>query len=121
MTEEELRTLFSSVGGLESCKLIRDKVTKASLGYAFVNYQDPRDARKAIRSLQGMKLTTKTIKVRACQIFYTQVLELAMKMNITYEFLGTSQFHWEEGSGKPTVFGTKFVAEKKRFERQRFH
>lgn len=63
MTEEELRTLFSSVGSLESCKLIRDKVTKASLGYAFVNYQDPRDARKAIRSLQGMKLTTKTIKV----------------------------------------------------------
>ena len=26
MTEEELRTLFSSVGPLESCKLIRDKV-----------------------------------------------------------------------------------------------
>ena len=63
MTEEELRTLFSSVGVLESCKLIRDKVTKTSLGYAFVNYQEPRDARKAIRSLQGMKLTTKTIKV----------------------------------------------------------
>lgn len=63
MTEEELRTLFSSVGCLESCKLIRDKVTKASLGYAFVNYQHPCDARKAIHSLQGMKLTTKTIKV----------------------------------------------------------
>ena len=26
MTEDELRTLFSSVGPLESCKLIRDKV-----------------------------------------------------------------------------------------------
>ena len=26
MTEEELKTLFSSVGPLESCKLIRDKV-----------------------------------------------------------------------------------------------
>jgi len=63
MTEEELRTLFTSIGGLESCKLIRDKVTKSSLGYAFVNFQDPRDSRKAIRSLQGMKLTTKTIKV----------------------------------------------------------
>jgi len=63
MTEEELRTLFTSIGTLESCKLIRDKVTKSSLGYAFVNFTDPRDARKAIRSLQGMKLTTKTIKV----------------------------------------------------------
>lgn len=64
MTEEELRTLFTSIGSLESCKLIRDKVTKSSLGYAFVNFQEPRDARKAIRSLQGMKLTTKTIKVQ---------------------------------------------------------
>jgi len=63
MTEEELRTLFSSVGPLESCKLIRDKVTRASLGYAFVNYQHPNDAKKAIESLQGMKLTNKTIKV----------------------------------------------------------
>lgn len=32
MTEEELRTLFSSVGPLESCKLIRDKVC----GYLFL-------------------------------------------------------------------------------------
>jgi len=63
MNEEELRTLFSSVGPLESSKLIRDKVTKASLGYAFVNYQHPTDARKAIDSLQGMKLANKTIKV----------------------------------------------------------
>lgn len=27
MTQEELRSLFSSIGELESCKLIRDKVT----------------------------------------------------------------------------------------------
>lgn len=63
MTEEELRTLFSSVGPLESCKLIRDKVTRSSLGYAFVKYEHPSDAKKAIESLQGMKLTNKTIKV----------------------------------------------------------
>lgn len=63
MTEEELRTLFSSVGPLESCKLIRDKVTRASLGYAFVKYELPNDAKKAMESLQGMKLTNKTIKV----------------------------------------------------------
>ena len=27
MTQEEIRSLFSSVGEVESCKLIRDKVT----------------------------------------------------------------------------------------------
>lgn len=27
MTQEEIRSLFSSIGEVESCKLIRDKVT----------------------------------------------------------------------------------------------
>lgn len=30
MTQEEIRSLFSSIGELESCKLIRDKVTGES-------------------------------------------------------------------------------------------
>ena len=63
MTEEELRTLFSSIGPLESCKLIKHKATRVSLGYAFVNYVNAHDAMRAIDSLGGMKLTTKTIKV----------------------------------------------------------
>lgn len=29
MTQEEIRSLFSSIGEVESCKLIRDKVTGA--------------------------------------------------------------------------------------------
>ena len=63
MTEEELRTLFASIGPLESCKLIKDKVSKVSLGYAFVNYKNPVEAKRAIETLGGMKLTNKTIKV----------------------------------------------------------
>lgn len=31
MTQEEIRSLFSSIGEVESCKLIRDKVTGKSL------------------------------------------------------------------------------------------
>lgn len=31
MTQEEIRSLFSSIGEVESCKLIRDKVTGNSL------------------------------------------------------------------------------------------
>ncbi|OXU16501.1 hypothetical protein TSAR_011874 [Trichomalopsis sarcophagae] len=30
MTQEEIRSLFSSIGEVESCKLIRDKLTAAS-------------------------------------------------------------------------------------------
>lgn len=31
MTQEEIRSLFSSIGEVESCKLIRDKVTGKTL------------------------------------------------------------------------------------------
>ncbi|MBN3271279.1 ELAV2 protein, partial [Polyodon spathula] len=94
MTQEELKSLFGSIGEIESCKLVRDKITvligrltsvwvwsvekvanlggalviKAvvyrgqSLGYGFVNYVDPKDAEKAINTLNGLRLQTKTIK-----------------------------------------------------------
>ncbi|XP_035262256.1 ELAV-like protein 3 isoform X2 [Anguilla anguilla] len=63
MTQEEFKSLFSSIGDIESCKLVRDKITGQSLGYGFVNYVDPNDADKAINTLNGLKLQTKTIKV----------------------------------------------------------
>ncbi|KAM4677150.1 ELAV-like protein 3 isoform 3-T3 [Discoglossus pictus] len=77
MTQEEFKSLFGSIGDIESCKLVRDKITDVttlgtytplappgqSLGYGFVNYVDPNDADKAINTLNGLKLQTKTIKV----------------------------------------------------------
>ncbi|XP_036019603.1 ELAV-like protein 2 isoform X2 [Mus musculus] len=63
MTQEELKSLFGSIGEIESCKLVRDKITGQSLGYGFVNYIDPKDAEKAINTLNGLRLQTKTIKV----------------------------------------------------------
>ncbi|XP_040214771.1 ELAV-like protein 2 isoform X10 [Rana temporaria] len=65
MTQEELKSLFGSIGEIESCKLVRDKITVEgqSLGYGFVNYIDPKDAEKAINTLNGLRLQTKTIKV----------------------------------------------------------
>ncbi|GFS23707.1 hypothetical protein ElyMa_006985100 [Elysia marginata] len=63
MSQDEIRSLFSSIGELESCKLIRDKPTGQSLGYGFVNYKRPEDAEKAINTLNGLRLQNKTIKV----------------------------------------------------------
>jgi len=62
-TQEDMRALFSSYGEVESCKLIRDKVTGQSLGYGFVNYKDMESAEKAIQTLNGLRLLNKTIKV----------------------------------------------------------
>ncbi|CAG6019387.1 unnamed protein product [Menidia menidia] len=110
MSQDELRSLFSSVGDVESAKLIRDKVagnpppsspaepapapvlsqqsrapgarTRSvgpglwdgsgrrgsvllghSLGYGFVNFVNPNDAERAISTLNGLRLQSKTIKV----------------------------------------------------------
>lgn len=41
-----------------------------SLGYGFVNYIDPKDAEKAINTLNGLRLQTKTIKVCLHSFFY---------------------------------------------------
>uniref|UniRef100_A0A3Q3L9E7 ELAV-like protein n=1 Tax=Mastacembelus armatus TaxID=205130 RepID=A0A3Q3L9E7_9TELE len=73
MSQDELRSLFSSVGDVESAKLIRDKVAgnlpllycycSHSLGYGFVNFVNPSDAERAISTLNGLRLQSKTIKV----------------------------------------------------------
>ncbi|KAM4629662.1 ELAV-like protein 1b isoform 2-T3 [Polymixia lowei] len=63
MSQEELRSLFSSIGDVESAKLIRDKVAGHSLGYGFVNFVNPSDAERAISTLNGLRLQSKTIKV----------------------------------------------------------
>ncbi|KAJ8342008.1 hypothetical protein SKAU_G00319360 [Synaphobranchus kaupii] len=71
MTQDELRSLFCSIGEVESAKLIRDKVAgkhsdsgqRHSLGYGFVNYVNPSDAERAISTLNGLRLQSKTIKV----------------------------------------------------------
>ncbi|XP_067637067.1 ELAV-like protein 2 isoform X3 [Eurosta solidaginis] len=83
MTQEEMRSLFSSIGELESCKLVRDKASGnalvlpasltalnpalqqvgQSLGYGFVNYVRAEDAEKAVNTLNGLRLQNKVIKV----------------------------------------------------------
>uniref|UniRef100_A0A0N5AAD4 ELAV-like protein n=1 Tax=Syphacia muris TaxID=451379 RepID=A0A0N5AAD4_9BILA len=63
MGQEEVRSLFSSLGEIESCKLVRDKISGQSLGYGFVNYVRQEDAMKAIGTLNGLRLQNKTIKV----------------------------------------------------------
>jgi len=63
MTQDEIKSLFSSIGDVESCKLMRDKVTGQSLGYGFVNFRRSEDAEEAINTLNGLSIQNKTIKV----------------------------------------------------------
>eukprot|EP00193_Tetraselmis_chui_P013608 CAMPEP_0177791148 /NCGR_PEP_ID=MMETSP0491_2-20121128/23769_1 /TAXON_ID=63592 /ORGANISM="Tetraselmis chuii, Strain PLY429" /LENGTH=647 /DNA_ID=CAMNT_0019313341 /DNA_START=109 /DNA_END=2052 /DNA_ORIENTATION=- len=51
VNEAELYDLFSRVGAVISIKLCRDIITRRSLGYAYVNYQQPSDAQRALEEL----------------------------------------------------------------------
>ncbi|KAG7306215.1 hypothetical protein JYU34_008818 [Plutella xylostella] len=57
MTQDMMFSLFSTMGKLESCKLI------ANRGYGFVEYSSPEDAIKAKKAFNGLLMQNKTLKV----------------------------------------------------------
>uniref|UniRef100_A0A0G4HC44 RRM domain-containing protein n=1 Tax=Chromera velia CCMP2878 TaxID=1169474 RepID=A0A0G4HC44_9ALVE len=62
-TEQKLRDLFTQVAELESCKLVVNKQTGNSYGFAFVNYHTHEDALKAIERFNGEPIGNKNMKV----------------------------------------------------------
>jgi len=55
--------IFSSVGPVESCKLIKDKLTGESCGYGFIDYYDHRTAALALSSFNGRFIYGVELKV----------------------------------------------------------
>lgn len=51
ITEAVLFDLFKAVGPVLSIRVCRDIVTRRSLGYAYVNFQNPADAERALETL----------------------------------------------------------------------
>ena len=97
--QEEIRSLFSSIGEVESCKLIRDKVTGQSLGYGFVNYHRQEDAAKAIQTLNGLRLQNKTIKVNTEQLESTNPSKWNLFMTSTFAGLLCPPQQWSHQGG----------------------
>lgn len=69
-----------------------------SLGYGFVNYIDPKDAEKAINTLNGLRLQTKTIKVT--DTLHRYILTSAHKT--------TTAFHQTSDINKPNSLRINF-------------
>lgn len=62
-TEEEIRELFEAFGPIESVRIITDKFTGMSKGFAFVEMANPDDARKAVEGMNGKQLNGRTLIV----------------------------------------------------------
>jgi len=62
-TEESLQDLFSSIGEVESVKIITDQDTGRSKGFGFVEMSSAEDAKKAIDQLNGTKFMERALIV----------------------------------------------------------
>jgi RNA recognition motif-containing protein len=61
--DEDLRKSFAEYGDVSSAKVIMDKVTNRSRGFAFVEMSDDVAAAKAIKELDGSMVDGRSIKV----------------------------------------------------------
>jgi RNA recognition motif-containing protein len=61
--EEELRDLFSQYGEVTSVKIITDRATGKSKGFAFVEMGSKEDGMNAIRELNDKELGNRALKV----------------------------------------------------------
>jgi RNA recognition motif-containing protein len=62
-TEDALRTLFEEFGEIESVKLITDRYTGRSRGFAFVEMASEQEAQEAISSLNGKPVDGRELRV----------------------------------------------------------
>ena len=61
-TEDTLRTLFAEYGQIESVRLITDRYTGRSKGFAFVEMATEQSAQEAISGLSGKQVDDREIK-----------------------------------------------------------
>src|SRR5262245_47649439 len=62
-TEDELEQLFASYGTVEQVQILRDRMTRRSRGFGFVEMPDATEAQAAIAGLHGTSQWGRTLTV----------------------------------------------------------
>lgn len=62
-TEDDLRNLFSQFGNVSSAKIIMDRETGRSRGFAFVEMNSDEEANAAIKGLNGKDVEGRSLSV----------------------------------------------------------
>lgn len=63
LSQDDVNMLFSRIGPVSKCKLVRNNVTGVSMGYAFIEYPTEQLAANAIAQINGVEMEGKTLKV----------------------------------------------------------
>ena len=63
LTQKDIEDTFSQFREVDSVKLVIDKDTRRSKGFAFIEMTDPASAKDAMQALNGSALNGRTIKV----------------------------------------------------------
>jgi len=66
-TSDELSEAFGAFGSIVELKLIEDRETGRSKGFAFITFESADDAAKAVESLNGSTLDGRQIKVNVAR------------------------------------------------------
>ncbi|ARD30230.1 RNA-binding protein [Acinetobacter lactucae] len=67
VSEAEVLELFKAYGKVDTCVLVADKDTGKSKGFGFVEMPNPREAIKAIKGLNMLKVKGHGIRVKAAE------------------------------------------------------
>ncbi len=62
-TEDGLKKLFEQFGAVSTAKIIKDKFTGNSRGFAFIEMASADEAKRAIESLNGVEFEGRTLRV----------------------------------------------------------
>ena len=67
VTDAEILDLFKAYGTVESCVVVKDAETGKSKGFGFVEMPNPREAIKAVKGLNTLKVKGYGIKVKIAE------------------------------------------------------
>lgn len=86
ITDDQLKSLFAEHGEIVHAKVVRDRVTKKSLGYGFVKFLLYDDAKRSVELKSGFVIGDKVLKVsfarvpseniRNCKLYITNLPRL---------------------------------------------
>lgn len=67
VTDAEILDLFKAYGKVDSCVVVKDDETGKSKGFGFVEMPNPREAIKAVKGLNTLKLKGLGIRVKIAE------------------------------------------------------